>query len=409
MRRRGGAESINSDSPNSDVPWRRLGEFIEVSLRHNQDERYGIELIEGVNSSGEFCTPKANLDGINLKPYKIVNDGDFVYNPSRINIGSLSYRTTGMCIVSHLYVVFHLTEYGKKHLVPEFLWLFFNREDFRRLITYRNFGSQRPEFNFYQMSDIEIPVPSIKVQRKVVEAWQGLRRMKEENEKLAEPLMQLCRSYLQECKKKYPMKEIGPYVAERVERNEGLLHSSDEVRGLSTNKAIIRTMANLEGVSLSGYKVVRPQDFAYVADTSRRGDKVSYGFNDEATTYLVSSISTVFEVKEKDELEAGYLNLWLCRPEFDRYARFNSWGSARETFNWADMCRVKIPLPPIGVQQAIVDVYRCANEAKKIAEEADRLSREICPALVRWAADTGANPPKPESEGLTPITKKCIM
>jgi type I restriction enzyme S subunit len=49
-------------------------------------------------------------------------------------------------------------------------------------------------------------------------------------------------------------------------------------------------------------------------------------------------------------------------------------------------------LPPIEVQQAIVDVYRCANEAKKIAEEADRLSREICPALVRWAADTEANP-----------------
>jgi type I restriction enzyme S subunit len=148
-------------------------------------------------------------------------------------------------------------------------------------------------------------------------------------------------------------------------------------------------VANLEGVSLSGYKVVKPQDFAYVPDTSRRGDKVSYGFNDEDATYLVSSISIVFEVKEKDELEAGYLNLWLCRPEFDRYARFNSWGSARETFNWADMCRVKIPLPPIEVQQAIVDVYRCANEAKKIAEEADRLSREICPALVRWAAEGG--------------------
>ena len=53
------------------------------------------------------------------------------------------------------------------------------------------------------------------------------------------------------------------------------------------------------------------------------------------------------------------------------------------------MARYKIPLPPIEVQQAIVDVYRCANEAKKIAEEADRLSREICPALIRWAAEGG--------------------
>ena len=38
-----------------------------------------------------------------------------------------------------------------------------------------------------------------------------------------------------------------------------------------------------------------------------------------------------------------------------------------------------------------MDVYRCANEAKRIAAEAGRLSREICPALVRWAAEGGAN------------------
>ena len=213
--------------------------------------------------------------------------------------------------------------------------------------------------------------------------------MKEENEALAEPLMQLCRSYLQDCKKKWPMKEIGPMISERYERNDYGRLLSDSVRGLSTNKELIETVANLEGVSLIGYKVVSPNDFAYVADTSRRGDKVSYGFNASAETYLVSSISTVFEVVAIDKLSSEFLNLWLCRPEFDRYARFTSWGSARESFSFSDMCRVKIPLPPIEVQQAVVDVYRCASEAKKIAEEADRLSREICPALVRWAAEGG--------------------
>ena len=47
------------------------------------------------------------------------------------------------------------------------------------------------------------------------------------------------------------------------------------------------------------------------------------------------------------------------------------------------MCNVKIPLPPIEVQQAIVNIYKCANEAKQIAEEADWLSREVCPALLQ--------------------------
>lgn len=289
-------------------------------------------------------------------------------------------------LISPAYITFEIKE--GSDVLPDFIYIQFLRKEMDRRGWFLSDSSIRANLDWNRFGDIEIPVPSLPVQRKVVETWQGLRRMKEENEKLAEPLMQLCRSYLQDCKKKYPMKEIGPYIAERSVRNDGLLYGPDDVRGLSTNKALIMTVANLEGVSLSGYKVVRPQDFAYVSDTSRRGNKVSYGFNDGGETYLVSSISTVFGVEDKNELEAGFLDLWLCRSEFDRYARYNSWGSARETFSWSDMCRVKIPLPPIEVQRAIVDVYRCANEAKKIAEEADRLSREICPALVRFAAES---------------------
>ena len=109
---------------------------------------------------------------------------------------------------------------------------------------------------------------------------------------------------------------------------------------------------------------------------------MSLGLNDSDKTYIVSSISSVFKVDEENIL-SKFLYLWFCRPEFDRYARFNSWGSARETFTWEDMKRCKIPLPPIDVQRAIINIYKCANEAKQIAEEADRLSHEVCPALLQ--------------------------
>lgn len=105
---------------NSTTKWVRLGDYIKRSMANNNNLKYGAELIEGVNSTGEFCTTKASLEGINLKPYKIVKDGDFVYNPSRLNIGSLAYRKNGMCIVSHLYVVFRLNDAGEKLIVPEF-------------------------------------------------------------------------------------------------------------------------------------------------------------------------------------------------------------------------------------------------------------------------------------------------
>ena len=88
-------------------------------------------------------------------------------------------------------------------------------------------------------------------------------------------------------------------------------------------------------------------------------------------------------INREEQILPRFLYLWFCRPEFDRYARFNSWGSAREAFSFEDMKRCKVPLPPIAVQQAIVNIYKCANEAKQIAEEADRLSREVCPVLLQ--------------------------
>ena len=240
-----------------------------------------------------------------------------------------------------------------------------------------------------------IPVPSLSGQRKVVEVWRQLRKLKEENEGLVEPLLALCRSYLQECKKKYPMVVLGgteesaPLIAQCDERNSNGAYGVDSVRGVSIEKKLIPTKADMAGVGLKPYKLLNPLEFAVVPVTSRNGGRISFAMNAEQETYIVSSAYDVFCVTDIIRLSPEYLYLLLCRPEFDRYARFNSWGSARETFSWADMCRVKIPLPPIEVQQAIVDVYRCANEAKKIADESDRLSREICPALVRWAAEGG--------------------
>lgn len=368
---------------NNNMHWVTLGDYIERSMVNNSKLIYGIELIEGVNSKGEFCPPKANTDGINLKPYKIVTNGDFVYNPSRLNIGSLAYRTEGMCIVSHLYVVFHLNEEGRKLIIPEFLLLFFKRDEFLRLVTYLNYGSQRPEFNFYDMGEIKIPLPSIERQREIVQVWRGLREMKEENERIAVPLESLCRSYLQDLKYKYPPTAIEQYITPCDERNGNLEYQVERVKGISINKTIIETKADMKDVALSPYKLFRNNQFCFVPTTSRNGEKITIAINSDNSTYIVSSSYCVFRVKDEKKLLPYYLYLWLCRSEFDRYARFNSWGSAREVFSYGEMTRVEIPIPPIDIQRAIVEIFHCADESRKIAAEANKLSTTICPALMQ--------------------------
>jgi len=363
----------------SGVKWVRLGDYISQRRENNSSLKYGVDLIEGVNSDGEFQPTKAITDNINLKPYKVVRHGDIVYNPSRLNIGSLAYRTGGMCIVSHLYQVFHIKEKYQSILSAEFLTLYLRRSEFYRYVDYDNFASQRAECNLRKLGELLIPLPSPAEQQKVVNVRQAFREIKEQNEAKAAPLMQLCQSYIQELKHKYPMQEIGPYIHRIDERNTD--NKIKEVRSVSVSKNFNATNAKVDKNNLSNYKIVRENQISFV-QTTGNGKCLCAAINHLGFPIVVTSVNEVFETDEK-YLLADYLHLIFRRTETDRYARFNSWGSARETFTWEDMTRFAIPLPSIEVQQAIVNIYKCANEAKQIAEEADRLSREVCPALLQ--------------------------
>ena len=152
--------------------------------------------------------------------------------------------------------------------------------------------------------------------------------------------------------------KLGDLIEPCDERNYEGTYTLDDIRGISTGKEFIDTKANMDGVSLSSYKVVNTQEFAYVADTSRRGEKIAIAFNDNEKAILISSIYTVFRVSKSNLLNSDYLFMYFNRPEFDRYARFNSWGSARETFDWDTMCDIDIELPDLPTQQKYVDIYK---------------------------------------------------
>lgn len=363
----------------SHVKWVRLGDYISPRRENNSSLKYGIDLIEGVNSNGDFQPTKALTDNINLKPYKVVRHGDIVYNPSRLNIGSLAYRTGDMCIVSHLYQVFYIKEKYQSRLSAEFLTLYLRRNEFYRYVDYDNFGSQRAEYNLRKLSELLIPLPSPDEQQKVVNAWKAFREIKEQNETKAAPLMQVCQSYIQELKHKYPMQEIGLYIHRIDERNSD--NQIKEVRSVSVSKYFNETNAKVDKNNLSNYKIVRENQISFVQTTGNE-KCLCAAINHLGFPIVVTSVNEVFETDEK-YLLADYLHLIFRRAETDRYVRFNSWGSARETFTWEDMIRFSIPLPPIEIQRAIVNIYKCANEAKQIAEDADRLSREVCPALIQ--------------------------
>ena len=126
----------------------------------------------------------------------------------------------------------------------------------------------------------------------------------------------------------------------------------------------------MDDVSLRPYILVKPDYFAYVPTTSRNGEKITIALNKSTETYIVSSSYIVFAVKRHDLLLADYLFMYFNRPEFDRYSRFNSWGSARETFAWEEMCDIEISLPSIEVQQKYgSEIFELALQSIKMEKE----------------------------------------
>ena len=89
--------------------------------------------------------------------------------------------------------------------------------------------------------------------------------------------------------------KLGDLIEQCDERNTELLYSLEDVKGISIQKIFIETKADMEGVSLKPYKLVKPDTFAYVTVTSRNGEKITLAYNDTEDTYIVSSSYIVFK------------------------------------------------------------------------------------------------------------------
>ena len=176
-------------------------------------------------------------------------------------------------------------------------------------------------------------------------------------------------------------KRLGDYIREVDVRNRELKVTN--LLGLSVSKEFMPSIANTIGTDMSTYKVVERNQLVYIADTSRRGDKIAIGLLDKYDNAIVSQAYTVFEVTDHELLLPEYLMMWFRRPEFDRYARFHSHGSAREVFDWDELCNVQLPVPSIERQREIVSEYETLTNRIRLNEQMIAKLEETAQALYR--------------------------
>lgn len=158
--------------------------------------------------------------------------------------------------------------------------------------------------------------------------------------------------------------------------------------GVSIQKKFIPSIANIIGTDMTTYKIVKKHQFAYGPVTSRNGDKISIALLEDYDEAVVSQAYTPFEVIDENELLPQYLMMWFRRPEFDRYTRFMSHGSAREIFSWEEMCNTELPVPNIDKQKEIVKEYNVLVDRIKLNNKIIKKLEETAQTIYRqWFVD----------------------
>lgn len=364
----------------------KFGELLELANEKNSDGKYGENDAIGVNVDKIILPMRGKISEKDFSKFHLVPPGHFAYNPRGSRKLGIGFNDTDRTfIITFNDNVFRIKPSAKDILLDSYLFMYLSRKEWDRYAEFISWGSSTEVFDWTYFCDEEISLPPIDIQQKYVAVYHAMLANQQSYERGLEDLKLTCDAYIEELRRNTPSVAIGKYLMPSDERNTINL-SADSVRGLSVSKDMIETKANMNGVSVLNYKIVPPRYIAYVSDTSRRGDKMSLGFNRTEETFLVSSISTVFKTDTR-YLLPEFLMLYICRDEFDRYARFNSWGSARETFDWDEMCDVRIPIPSIEIQQDIVNIYEAYLTRKEINEKLKTQIKDLCPILIKGSIE----------------------
>ena len=363
----------------------KLGDLIEQSDERNSDNKFTLDNVKGISIQKIFIETKANMEGVSLTPYKLVQSDNFAYvtvtsrNGEKITIAH--NITDDTYIVSSSYIVFYVKRTDL--LLSDYLFMYFNRPEFDRFSRFNSWGSARETFIWEDFCDIDIDLPPIDIQQKYVDIYNAMVSNQECYERGLEDLKLTCDAYIENLRRKIPCEEIGPYITRQDIRNGE--NGTKNVMGVSTSKEFREPTSKVNRNELSNYKVVKPRQISFVQTT--HNEKVfCNAFNNTDEDIVVTSVNEVFYTDES-RLLPEYLVMFFNRTEFDRYARFHSWGSARETFTWDDLIKTRIPIADINIQKDIVDIFTVYKERKNINNRLKAQIKDICPILIKGSIE----------------------
>lgn len=374
-------------TPSETTKWVRLGDYIE-QCDERAGSNYTVDDIIGISTDKKFIDTKANMSGVSLNSYKVVKPLEFAYVADTSRRGdkiALALNDSDKpVLVSSIYTAFRCKDTNK--LLPKYLFMLLNRTEFDRYARFNSWGSARETFDWSELCRVQTPLPSPEVQQELVDTYNGIKAIAEQNESLSDVLNNLCQAKLNELANSTKMIELSGHIEQTNIANSNVGLPKSHVMGMTITKEVIPTKANISDTDISKFKVVYPNEFIYNPRT--HGKKIGLGMNRTKHPFLISWNNISFRNTAISVFIPEYLYLWFSRREWDREACFRSWGSSTEVFAWNEFISMKVPCPSKDIQASLCELYNCAERAKKIASEALERLKTLCPALVQRAANS---------------------
>jgi len=358
--------------------YRKLGDYIQPIDIRNSDLQ--VSHLLGLSIEKCFIESIANTIGTDFRPYKIVKKGQFAYGPvtsrngDKITIALL--KEVDVCIISSSYSVFEITDTTK--LLPEYLMLWFSRPEFDRYARYKSHGSVREIFDWDEMCRVELPVPDLKEQEKIVNTYNAItkriqlkQKINENLEKTAQTLFdknfkEYNKFYEKEDLKTLPADWKYAIVGDFCKDNIKSISSSDEVKeilyldtGSITNNKIdeLQIIPERDGFPSRAKRIVYDNDIVF---STVRPNLQHYGIIRKPAKNMI--VSTGFSVlhNNSDRVSNEFLYMWITNDatlSFLQSIAENS-VSTYPSINSDDIMNIKIIIPANNILSELNEAFR---------------------------------------------------
>ena len=368
------------------MSYKRIGDYIHLVDNRNKD--LAVTNLLGINITKNFMPSVANTSESDLSKYKIIQTGQFAYSAMQVGrdetIRLALYAKENPAIISPAYLVIEVN--NENELLPEYLMMWFQRPESDRYGWFISDSSVRASLEWERFCEIQIPIPDIYEQRKFVALYNGLLTNQKTYENSLADLQLICNSSMDKLKHTDYHLPLGELIQLVDSRNKDLVITN--LLGVNINKYFMPSVANTSGVDLAKYKIIRKGQFATNIMHVNRDEILPVALYQKEDPAIASPAYMTFKVIDENVLLSEFLMMWFLRPEFDRRAWTYCDSSVRGGLEWRRLCDIKIPIPNIKIQEAIVTIYHTLETRKRINEQLKNTIKPLCPVLMKGVVES---------------------